>query len=66
MTKSVKEVRKEVCFKKRKTPIVCITTGDIFNSAMEAERKTGIWATSILNCCDGKTSQAGKKDWAYV
>jgi hypothetical protein len=66
MGKPVKQIYKEICIKKRKTPVVCLTNGDVFQSAMAAERKTGIWATSILNCCDGKTSQAGKKEWAYV
>lgn len=64
--KTKQEVRKGICFKRKHTPIICLTTGEVYRSASEAERKLGIWAQSILNCCDGKTSQASGKKWAYV
>jgi len=64
--KNKKEVHKSICLKRKHTPIVCLTTGDVFTSASEAERKLGVWAQSILNCCDGKTTQASGKKWAYV
>jgi hypothetical protein len=70
MTQKENITHKEVCFnlwtKRKNTPIVCLTTGETYLSANEAERKTGIWGTSILNCCDGKKRTAGKKEWAYV
>lgn len=61
-----KQVIANLWFKRKNTPIVCLTTGETFLSANEAERKTGIWGTSILNCCDGKKRTAGKKEWDYV
>lgn len=65
-TKTAKEVYKSLWFKRKATPVVCLTTGVVYSSANEAERKTGIWGKSILNCCDGKTKQASGKQWAYV
>lgn len=64
--KTAKETYKGIWLKRKQTPVICLTTGEVYRSASEAERKLGIWAQSILNCCDGKTSQASGKKWAYV
>jgi hypothetical protein len=63
--KTLKEVRFDVWSKNKNTPVVCLTTGQVFHSAREAERRTGIWGASILKACDGKTRLAGNKEWAY-
>lgn len=36
-----------------------------YPSAMEAERQTGIWQTSITNCCNYNRKSAGKYKWKY-
>lgn len=58
--------------RKDKKPVICITTGIVYESISEASRKTGINCASILNCCKGKYKFAGKNPitgeklvWAY-
>ena len=36
-------------------PVKLLETGEIFKNAAEAERKTGVSDTSILDCLHGKT-----------
>ena len=43
--------------------VVCVETGQIYNSIAEAERLTGL---SISECLRGKFSQAGGYHWKYV
>ena len=51
--------------------VICITTGEIFDSIQEASDKYGIWYQNISGCCRGKLKSSGKlKDgtklvWAY-
>ena len=51
--------------------VICITTGEIFDSIQEASDKYGIWHQNISKCCRGKLKSSGKlKDgtklvWAY-
>ena len=46
--------------------VICIDTGEIFNSMTEAQKKTGISSACISACCRGKTKTAGKKHWEYL
>lgn len=39
---------------------MCIETGEIYDSKIEAERQTGVNDTCIQHCCDGIASYAGK------
>ncbi|MED1863250.1 hypothetical protein P4V41_07260 [Fictibacillus nanhaiensis] len=39
---------------KTRKPIICLNTGDIFLTARDAEKKTGIVDTIIRNICNGK------------
>jgi len=39
--------------------VVCLTTGEIFNSQVEAEKKYNISASNISRCCIGKQKTAG-------
>jgi len=41
-------------------PVICITTLNIYASATDAERKTGINSKSICGCCKHKRKSAGK------
>ena len=51
--------------------VICITTGEIFDSIQEASDKYGIWHQNISGCCRGKLKSSGKlKDgtklvWVY-
>jgi mevalonate kinase len=39
---------------------------NIFESLQEAFRKTGIQATNINKCCEGKRNQAGGYKWQHI
>ena len=45
--------------------IICITTGEIFNSMREACRKYNIHTGSMTECCQGKRKTAGGYKWEY-
>lgn len=45
--------------KKKSKKIICITTGEIFESMNEAERQTGISHGHISQVCNGKRNYAG-------
>jgi hypothetical protein len=53
--------------------IICITTGEIFNTIKLAEIKYNIDHSSIIRCCKGKNKSAGKHPvtrepmvWRYI
>lgn len=39
--------------------VQCVTTGEIYNSAAEASRATGVDASNITKCCRGERESAG-------
>ena len=43
--------------------VLCVETGEIFESMSEAERKTGINNTHISQVCLGKRKTAGRFHW---
>ena len=45
--------------------VICITTGEIFNSMREACRKYNIHTGSMTECCQGKRKTAGGYKWEY-
>lgn len=47
-------------------PVRCIETGIIYDSLADAERKTGVFKSSIYKVCTGKQKTAGKCTWEYV
>ena len=47
-------------------PVRCIETGIIYDSLADAERKTGIFKSSIYRVCKGWQKTAGKFTWEYV
>lgn len=50
-----------------KKAVRCKTTGDIFESAADAGRKTGCCASSIGACCNGKQKRTRNGyEWEYV
>lgn len=46
-------------------PVICIETGIIYSSVMEAERQTGIHNGNIIQVCNGRRKTAGKYHWRY-
>ena len=57
----------------RSKKVKCITTGEIFGSISEAERKYNTSHTHISDCCKGKYKSAGKHPvtgeklvWEYI
>lgn len=46
-------------------PVKCIETKRIYISLMDAQRQTGIFATSIKQVCKGKQKTAGGYHWQY-
>ena len=40
--------------------VICVTTGQIYDSSHEASRQTGVAYQSISACCKGKQKSAGK------
>ena len=46
--------------------VICIETGEIFDSYSEAEKETGIGAHGISDVCKGLAKTAGKKHWKFV
>lgn len=56
--------------KRNKKPVICITTGEIFGSALEASKHYNIFSNGITNCCLGKKKSCGKLNgvklvWQY-
>lgn len=45
--------------------IICIDTGEIFNSIREAQRKYFLHYSCISNCCRGERNTAGGYHWSY-
>lgn len=46
-------------------PIVCIETGDVYESRRDAERQLGMSHGCILHALKGKVPRAGGLHWAY-
>lgn len=50
----------------RSKKVLCIETGEIFESTYDVERKTGINHGTILWVCNGSRSKAAGYHWRYV
>ena len=65
---AVEEAREK---KGRTRSVVCITTGDVFDSIKNAAKQYDIHANNIAQCCRGSIKHAGRIDgqlleWQYV
>lgn len=49
-----------------KKAVKCLDTGIVYESAMDAERKTGIKNTNINRCCTGQRKSANGQKWEYA
>ena len=47
-------------------PIICVETGDVYESRRDAERVNGYASGSILHALKGKTPRAYGYHWAYL
>ena len=52
--------------KKSRIKVICLDTGEIFNSATEAGNIKNINSSSIIQCCKGAYKTAGKLRWSYI
>lgn len=53
--------------KKRKIPVQCVETNEIYESATEASRKVpGTTQGKICMCCQGKRNTCGSYHWRYA
>lgn len=58
--------------RKRNRSVMCITTGEIFNTIKDAVKKYKVHATNISACCRGKTKHTGTLpdgtplEWRYI
>lgn len=50
----------------RTTPILCVSTGEVFESIAAASEKTGLSRGNICMCCKGQRKQTGGLAWSYV
>ena len=60
------EQAKNVLMKKdrdRNTPVMCIETGDIYDTKSQAEKMTGIVSNNIASCVKGRAKTAGGYHW---
>ena len=55
-----------ICGNKNRVRIICVETGEIYNSQAEAARETGIGRYNISNCITGKQKTAGGYHWECV
>ena len=46
--------------------VLCVETGELFESTKEASRKTGIYQGNISYACNGKLKTAGQLHWQFV
>lgn len=49
-----------------KKPVRCIETGIVYESALDAERKTGIKNGCINRCCTGQRKSTNGLKWEYA
>lgn len=46
--------------------VVCVETGEHYNSITEAAEAHGLKSSNLRNCLSGISKTAGKKHWGYV
>ena len=59
-------IRLKEANKSKQTPIICVETGEIFESQSEASRQKNISQGNIGSCLKGKRNIAGGYHWKYV
>ena len=59
------KMRMKEANKIKQTPVICVETGEIFESQMEASRIKKISQGNIGSCLRGKRNIAGGYHWKY-
>lgn len=49
----------------RSKPVICVETGELYSSAAEAERQTGVNSGHIGSACAGNRKRAGGYHWQH-
>lgn len=65
-TRNERISKKQLNRKDKSKKVLCVETNIIYPSAMEAERQTRVYQTSIVQCCKGKYKTSGGFHWQYV
>lgn len=50
----------------RRRNVMCVETGEKFESCADAARKFGTSQGSVYNCCSGRTKSAGKHKFIFI
>ena len=66
LQKKIDVERKDRKGKGRKRRVMCIETGEIYNSMVEAQKITGVNKNTISRCCSGFLKSAGGYHWELV
>ena len=48
------------------TRVLCITTGETFDSVKQAAEYYGLHHSNIVACCNGRRALCGGKQWRYI
>ena len=71
-SKETKEKIRQSSIGRGTKKIICITTGEVFNSMVEASRKYNVQTAHLTNCCKGRRNTTGKHpvtktplEWEY-
>lgn len=51
---------------KRSKPVKCVETGEVFQNAYDAQRRTGVSQSRISVCCNGRRKTTGGFHWEFV
>ena len=65
MSKSKKELCKNGWLPPNVKKVVCLQTGQVFNSAYEASRILGVNRSHVTSCCTGKRNSTGGYNFEY-
>ncbi len=66
MKHSEEHKRKLINRKDLSKKVLCVETGEIFDSINDAQRKTGIFHGNISKACSGSRKTAGGYHWSFV
>ena len=65
-TKIERQLKLQVNHPKKSKEVICLETGVIYPSSMEAERQLNIRHSQIIKCCLNKSKTAGGFTWKYT
>ena len=65
-TRNEKIAKAHINNEKKSNKVICVETGIVYPSSMEAQRQTGIYQSNIISCCKGKYKSAGGYHWKYT